>query len=207
MKKIVAFICVIAILTTMTSPVYAAKKDTKAPTITKTNPADSTAEAMVDGTIVIRFSEAIKKGTSFAKITIKELETTSIAYTCVIEDNFLKITPKADLKYNKLYSITIPAAAVKDIAGNNLKKSFTFKFITEVDPAKISNIEGAAGIRYMMELEAVLKSELTPGQISYFMQLLQMIGINAEIKDYYKVDDNGVALEETPQEETSGATN
>ena len=134
------------------------------------------------------------------------METTNVSYTCEVVDNFLKITLKEDMKYNTLYSVTIPAAAVKDSAGNLLKKAYTFKYMSEVDPSKAAQSVSEEGYRYMLEIEAILKSELTPEQLTFFMQLLQKIGINAEIKDYYKVDEAGTPEGKASQDENMGKT-
>lgn len=53
------------------------------------------------------------------------------------KDDYLLITPKAELKYNTLYSVLIPKAAVKDKTGNNLAADYTFRFITEIDPGEL----------------------------------------------------------------------
>jgi ABC-type proline/glycine betaine transport system substrate-binding protein len=42
MKKLIAFICIVLVILSLPSTAFAAKKDTKAPTVTKTNPQDKT---------------------------------------------------------------------------------------------------------------------------------------------------------------------
>ncbi len=191
MKKIVAIICIIMVLCMMNSPVYAAtKKDTKAPTVTKTNPVGNTSDIMVESTIVIRFSENIAKGKNFTKITVKELETLNVEYTCEIVDNLLKITPMKDLKYSTLYTVTIPAAALKDKSSNSLKTTFSFDFLTEKDPSKADDSQVKEDtIKYILELEANMEYELTKDNLLYFAGLMEMFGIDATFTDFRKAEE------------------
>ncbi len=187
MKKIISLICTMLLLSLTVTPAEAAAKDTKAPTVTKTNPAADSADHMIEGTIVIRFSENILKGKSFSKITVKA-KTTGVKYTGEITGNLLKLTPGTKLKYNTAYTVTIPAAAVKDKAGNELKKAYIFNFVSEKDPAKEAAAPQTAGkIKYRIELEAYLDHELTKRELEDFVGLLQMLGVEAKIIDYHKV--------------------
>lgn len=181
MKKAVAFICVILILMSMSSTAFAAKKDTKAPTVTKTCPQDKTGGIMRETTFVVRFSEAVKKGKEVKQIALTDANGGVVKYTYVIEDNLLTITPKADLKYNMAYTLVIPAAAVKDEAGNSLKEDYTLNIITEIDPSAKDAGTNAA-YQYNMEIEANLQSQFTEGMQQYLIQYLKLFGIDAKIK-------------------------
>lgn len=189
MKKLVSILCVFVMLMTVTYPVTAAKKDTKAPMITKTSPIDFGSDIMIESSIVIRFSEAIKKGKNFTKISIKEAETKSISYTYVVEDNLLIITPKADLKYDTSYKVTIPGSAVTDKAGNNLKEAYSFHFISEKNPSKVGTDAKIEDTQYVLEIGVVLKEELTDAKLAYFSQLLEKFGIEATYVNMYKPAD------------------
>lgn len=180
MKKLVSIICVIIVLAGMTTPVYAAKKDTKAPIITKVDPEDKATDIMIESGIVIRFSETILKGKGIDKISVKAITSKSISYTYEIKDNLLIITPKADLKYNTEYTVSIPASAVKDAAGNNLKAADTLSFITEEDPTKKTE-SVTTGTKYSIGIEAVLEGEFTEAMQLYMVQYLKMLGIDAKI--------------------------
>ncbi len=182
MKKLVSIICIMILLICMTEPAYAAKKDTKAPTVTKTSPADMASDIMRESEIVIRFSEKIKKGKALGQISIKTVTAQTVLYTYEIEDNLLILTPKEDLAYHTDYTVTLPAAAVKDSAGNEMKKAHTFHFISEEDPAK-KNGAPAGGIKYFVGLEATLQGELTPAMQLYLIQYLKMLGIEAKITE------------------------
>ncbi len=180
MKKFITVICMIALLINMTPAVYAAAKDTKAPTITKTSPADKATDIMKECEIVIRFSEMIKKGKNIDQINIKSVLGKVVEYTYEIEDNLLIITPKTKLDYNTNYTVAIPSGAVRDAAGNILKKYKSFDFITEEDPGKQS-VTPKEGITYNIGLEATLPGEITQVMQQYLVQYLKMLGIEAKI--------------------------
>jgi ribosomal protein L7/L12/methionine-rich copper-binding protein CopC len=190
MKKLVSMICIAVMITLTATPVTAAAKDTKAPVITKSDPADCATDVMVDDTIVIRFSEAIKKGKSIAKINLKESDLISVAFTYEITGNLLKIMPKEKLKYDMIYTVSIPASAVKDAAGNNFARQYILTLITEADPNKAADTAGNSdGLKYILEIEAAFDSELTKDKIAYFTELLSMFGIDAKFLSVTKADD------------------
>jgi hypothetical protein len=180
MKKIITIVCTIAILISMTPAAFAAAKDTKAPTITKTSPVDKATDIMKECEIVVRFSEIIKNGKTVDQINIMSALGKEVAYSYEIKDNLLIITPKTKLAYNMNYTVTIPSGAVKDTAGNLLKKDKSFDFITEEDPGK-KTVEDKKGITYNIGLEATLQGEITPIMQQYLVQYLKMLGIEAKI--------------------------
>ena len=187
MKRLGAFICMVLLLSSILAPIQAAtsKKDTKAPVITNTNPGNYTTNVMVESTLLIRFNETVIKGKNIAKITLKEEETKKITFTYEISDKFIKIKPKTSLKYNTSYTVTIPAAALKDAAGNSLAKAYTFQFITEADPTKaVKSTTDSTDIKYVIELEVSMKDLLNESMLTYVEQMLKKMGINAKFKDF-----------------------
>ncbi len=187
-KKGLVMVCIMALLIHVTVPAYAAaEKDTKAPAVTKTSPADKTADIMRESRIVIRFSEKIKKGKTINEISIKTATAKAVAYTCEIENNLLILTPKKELAYLMDYTVSIPAAAVKDSAGNALKKAYTFHFMTEEDPAKKKEASEEEN-KYSIGLEAALPGEFAPSMQIYLIQYLKMFGIDAKITEVKKMD-------------------
>ncbi len=80
--------------------------------------------------IAIKFSENIKTSIYFNNITIKNLttgKTVAISKSISGTTIFIKTNPKAA---NSWYTVSIPKAAIKDYAGNNLIANYTFKFKT-----------------------------------------------------------------------------
>lgn len=179
-KKIITFICVLLIAVNMTTPAYAAKKDTKAPTVTGTNPEEKETKVMIEDRIVVRFSEKIKKGKTIDQIVLKGSD-----YTYELKDNLLILTPKKKLTYNREYILSIPAGAVKDATGNGLKEAYSFSFITEEDPAE--NNEETAEMNYRLEVEAQIQGEFTENMQLYLVEFLKMYGINANITKVEKI--------------------
>ena len=191
MKKLISVICIILMLTGMTSTVEAAKKDTKAPVITKSSPVDCGSDIMIESSILIRFDEGLMKGKNIAKISLKENETKNIGFTYELTGGFLKLIPKANLKYKTLYTVTIPAAAVKDASGNSFAKAYSFNFITEEDPKVVAaNTGSTVGTKYIIEIEATLQKILDATTITYFEEMLERFGIDATFKDIYVEEDS-----------------
>lgn len=180
MKKLIAIISIIALLANVTPAVYAAAKDTKAPSITKTSPLDKATDIMRESEIVVRFSEDIKAGKKIDEITVRSVIGKAVDYSYEVKDNLLVIRPKAKLAYNTNYTVTLPAGAVKDRAGNILKKEKSIDFITEEDPQK-QPVKAAEGITYNIGLEATLQGEFTRTMQDYLLQYLKMLGIEARI--------------------------
>jgi len=188
MKKLAFILTVLLVfMSTATVVSAAAKKDKTAPTVTKTNPADYATDVMVDGSIQIRFSETIKKGSNISKISLKESELKKVSYSYEIKDKFLIITPKAKLKYNTVYTITIPAGAVQDSSGNKLANEYSFSFSTEEDPAKVKKDEAKKSYKYLVELELNMNEQLTQAQAAYYTQLLKAVGFDARIKSITEI--------------------
>ncbi|MGB9980261.1 OmpL47-type beta-barrel domain-containing protein [Methanobacterium sp.] len=105
--------------------------DKTAPKVNSTYPKNSATGVSRTATISIKFSENIKASSYWSKIYIKNLTTGKIAViNKSISGNTLYI--KMSLKryaYN-WYQVYIPAAAVKDNAGNNLTTIYKLNFKT-----------------------------------------------------------------------------
>ncbi len=180
MKKVIAILCAFVVLLSGAVPAQAASKDTKAPTVTKISPANLATDVMIESNIVIRFSEKIVKGKAISKITLKDANNKSVAYTYEIKNNLLILTPKTNLKYNTQYTVKVPADAVKDKAGNSLKKSASSDFLTELDPSKKADVD-SSGTTYRIVIEANLDQEPTAETQSYLEQYMKLMGVDAKI--------------------------
>jgi len=99
------------------------------PKVIKTTPINKRTNVSRISTIVLKFSENIKASTYFNKITIKNSAGKILKLTKTIKGTTLSIkTTKRSA--NTWYIVTIPRAAIKDNAGNNLVANYTFKFKT-----------------------------------------------------------------------------
>ena len=115
-----------------TSPVYTQNYtiDKIPPRVTKTTPLNKKTKVSKTSTITIKFSEIIKASSYFSKITVKNLKTgKTITLSKSINKNTLNIKTKTRTAYT-WYQVTIPKAAIKDQASNNLRANYTFKFKT-----------------------------------------------------------------------------
>lgn len=115
------------------SPVYTEKYtiDKTAPKITSTYPKNGATRYSRTAAITIKFSENIKASTNWSKIYIKNMKTGKIAaITKKISGNTLTLKMNLRRYGYTWYQVYIPYYAVKDAAGNNLAKSYVFKFKT-----------------------------------------------------------------------------
>ena len=99
------------------------------PKVVLTSPKNGATGFSKTATIAIKFSENIKVSVNWSKIVVKDKYGHAVHITTSISGatTFIKTNPRAA---NSWYTITIPKAAIKDYAGNNLAASYTFKFKT-----------------------------------------------------------------------------
>ncbi len=140
LKRLIAILCVVAMTMGINSQVFAdnknpVKKDTVAPVITKTSQKNNAVNVNTNKEIVITFSENVVKGQAFSKIKITDKKNKVLPVKISINKNTCVIKPKTNFEYNSNYTLTIPVGAVKDKAGNSLKKSLVLKFKTKSKPA------------------------------------------------------------------------
>ncbi len=117
---------------TLTFTTIAVVKDTTPPTITSTNPLNGATGVSLTSSITITFSENIYAGANFSGIYIKNLNTGKIVglSSKTISGNTLTIKMTSSRIKRNIYQIYIPAAALKDAAGNNMILAYSFKFRT-----------------------------------------------------------------------------
>lgn len=105
--------------------------DTTPPAVANTDPANNATSVPVNKTISVTFSEDVQQGTAYDAISLKDANSTAVAVTKSIAGKVLSIRPNANLAYSTKYTVTIPASAVKDLAGNALAQDYTFSFTTQ----------------------------------------------------------------------------
>jgi hypothetical protein len=114
------------------SPVYTQTYiiDKVAPTVLSTTPTNLRTGISRTSTIIIKFREKIGKSLFFNYITIKNLTTNRyVAVSKGVSLNALTLRTSTR-SANTWYQVTIPKAAMKDYAGNNLLANYTFRFKT-----------------------------------------------------------------------------
>ena len=105
------------------------KLDTIPPKLVLTSPTNGATGFSRTANIGIKFSEYIKASSNWSKIVIKDKYGHAVYITSWISGTniYIKTNPRAA---NSWYTVTIPKAAIKDFAGNNLLATYTFKFKT-----------------------------------------------------------------------------
>lgn len=104
----------------------------KGPKTNSTNPKKGAVGAPLTSAVTITFNKNIKSCTSFSGVYIKNLTTgkkVSLA-SKTISGNTLTIKMVYSRLRNNIYQVYMPASAVKDAAGNNLKTSYNSQFRT-----------------------------------------------------------------------------
>ncbi len=99
------------------------------PGVKSTVPADGATGVAVNTNITVTFSESVTKGVYFDDITITSGGTT-VSYTYGLSGDTLTLDPDSNLAYNTTYTVTIPAGAVQDAAGNP-SEAYSFSFTTQ----------------------------------------------------------------------------
>ncbi len=113
------------------SPVYTEKYtiDKTAPKVTSTYPRNYATGVSRTCTIVIKLSESIKYGVNWSKIKLVNKYWRAVSISKWISGNTLYIKTKYKRLRYSYYTVYIPAAAIKDYAGN-LNRGYYFKFKT-----------------------------------------------------------------------------
>jgi hypothetical protein len=115
------------------SSIYSQKYtiDKISPLISSTIPTHQSTDYSKTASIYIKFSEKIFASTYWNLIKVKNLSTNSfVSINKSISNNILIIKTTSSRIRWTWYIATIPIAAVKDIAGNKLAASYTFRFKT-----------------------------------------------------------------------------
>jgi hypothetical protein len=115
------------------SPVYTEKYviDKTAPKVTYTYPKNLSTGQSRTATLYLKFSETLKVSTYWSKIFVKDLKTgKKVSITKWIKGNLLYIKTNYKRASLRIYQVYVPYKAVKDFAGNNLVKTFAYKFKT-----------------------------------------------------------------------------
>ncbi|MHB8842377.1 MAG: S8 family serine peptidase [Candidatus Aquicultor sp.] len=104
--------------------------DTNAPTVTVTDPANGATDVAVANTITLTFSENIQAGSAYDTITVENNRGRLVTINKSISGNVLVLDPTKNLATRTTYTVSVPAGAVKDAAGNALAGSYSFSFTT-----------------------------------------------------------------------------
>ncbi len=119
------------------------------PTVTKTSPSSNAVKIPLTASVILTFSENIKAGSNYSGIYIKNtVSGVKVAISKTISGKTLTIKQTTNRLYNTPYQVYIPAGAVKNAAGSNLAKAYSYKFTTvakgtDTTPPKVSKTSPA----------------------------------------------------------------
>ena len=115
------------------SPIYTYKYtiDKTAPKVTYTYPRHLRTGQSRTATLYLKFSEKIKASIYWSKIYVKNLKTgKKVSIRKWIKGNILYIKTRYKRPALRWFRVYVPYKAVKDYAGNNLVRTYTYKFKT-----------------------------------------------------------------------------
>ena len=104
--------------------------DNTPPRVSVTSPKNMKTKVSRTTIITVKFTENIRNGAKFNNITIKNVATGEyllLSKSIIGKKLIIKTSSKSAKSW---YIVTIPRAAVKDIAGNNFQAKYSFKFKT-----------------------------------------------------------------------------
>ena len=107
------------------------------PTVVSVNPANNTVNVPINKVINITFSKPITIGSAYNQITVKNSAGALKMMNSSISGSVLTLTPVYNYLTGYKYTITIPANAVKDNAGNNLASTYSSTFTIVTVPLAI----------------------------------------------------------------------
>lgn len=122
--------------------IYGVLEDSEPPVVVgPTEPENGAAYVPVGVTITVTFSEDVQPGEAYGDIALNDADGNPVEITTSIEGAALTITPAEALAYNTVYTVVIPAGAVKDAADNALAEKYVFSFTTETAAVVLERLE------------------------------------------------------------------
>lgn len=104
------------------------------PAVSGSDPADGAAGVPVDTAVTVRFNEEVREGGSYGGISVKDNRGNAVPFTVSFSGGTLTLKPVTRFSHGTAYAVTVPAGAVRDIAGNLLAAAYTFTFTTNAAP-------------------------------------------------------------------------
>lgn len=163
--------------------------DTSRPQLSASSPADADTAVKIDTKIKVTFDEAVQAGDEIGQITLIQGDVESeLNYS--IEDRTLIISPNEDLIHDCRYTVNIPAAAIKDMSGNELASAYSFYFNSISNNSRLAGLELSKGA-----LQPVFLSDTHQYKVNVFHGV-KTITISPQTEDEKaRVQINGIAVE------------
>jgi len=106
--------------------------DVAPPTVTNSVPAADAIGVAIDADITVAFDENVSESVYFSDIAITNGGTV-VGYVYTLAGNTLTLNPDVNLAHGTVYTVTLPAEAVQDAAGNQ-SGAHSFSFTTAAPP-------------------------------------------------------------------------
>ncbi|MEW6574379.1 MAG: Ig-like domain-containing protein [Bacillota bacterium] len=138
---------------------------TGAPTVTGIDPRHGADNVTIDKTVTLTFTEDIQAGDNFSLVSLKNQNGNDVAVTKTISGRTLTVDPDNTLDSGAVYTVNIPAGAVKDTTGKPLAEDFSYSFTTEGAPAVVGTdpINNAAGVTPDKTITVTFNKTVQPG--------------------------------------------
>lgn len=161
-------------------------KDSKAPTVTSTNPVDGAVGIAVNTAITATFSEKMNGSTINESTFTLQNADGEITGTVSYSGKTATFTPFAELDYYTLYTATI-TTAVNDTSGNELETDYIWIFTTGIEPditaptvTSTDPVNGANGIAINSEISVTFSEEMNAATINDTSFILQDAEVQIE---------------------------
>jgi len=118
--------------------------DTVPPVINSTSVLDGAIDVALNSKVTLTFSKDIVQGDNYNEISLKDSLGNKLDVLVTVSGNTLIVTPTSALKDSAKYTLTVPAGAVKDTAGNVLVNETSLIFTTIRISPEVTAITPAA---------------------------------------------------------------
>lgn len=157
------------------------------PRVVSTSPRDGAVDVPVGGAITVTFSEDVQAGSAYESISVKDAAGNAVAAAKSLEGAALTLRPEGPLAYLTRYTVTIPAGAVKDLAGNLLAEDYAFSFTTAPGPGAVVAVgadppDGATDVPVAKTVTVTFSVPVKPGPAYGKIVLLDERGRKASIR-------------------------
>lgn len=96
--------------------------------VESTNPTDGAMGVPADKSVIIEFSKEIQPAGKFNGVALKDEQGRNVDCAVWVEGRKLVLDPVYDLFPGKCYTVSVPAGAVRDVAGRETNRAYAFSF-------------------------------------------------------------------------------
>ena len=151
--------------------------------VTSADPWSTATNVSTSAKITITFNQNVQAGPTFSDISVSSYNGTFTDYSgslvTTISGNTLTINPVAGLTPSSIYTVTIPAGAVSDSAGNNLATEFNSFFATAGQTLQITAVNppnGATDVPVNQTISVTFNTAIKPGPGFNYIRVYDYMG-------------------------------